>query len=199
MSGGSSNGKIAYGTTVSIGGAGAPCGTWKAKPVDFPAVEAKLKEYSAAFKAYPANGTVVANGGLTFTGTNATLNVFNVTAAQLGSASQLKFSAPDKSSIIVNVSGTTVLWAGAGFILPDGGASCRGGTSAWCHRILYNMYEATTLQLSGIGVQGSILAPFATMDGGGGNVDGQLIVEYLKGGIEYHPYFFTGCLIFPKV
>jgi choice-of-anchor A domain-containing protein len=57
------------------------------------------------------------------------------------------------------------------------------------------MHEATTLQLSGMGVQGSILAPYATIDGGGSYVDGQVMVESLKGGNEYHPYFFTGCLI----
>jgi choice-of-anchor A domain-containing protein len=59
------------------------------------------------------------------------------------------------------------------------------------------MYEATSVYMSSIAVQGSVLAPYATVDGGGGNIDGQLICKYLKGGLEYHPYFFTGCLLLP--
>jgi hypothetical protein len=31
----------------------------------------------------------------------------------------------------------------------------------------------------------------------GGNVDGQLIAAELIGGIEYHSYFFSGCLLLP--
>jgi choice-of-anchor A domain-containing protein len=196
MNGGSVNGKIAYGTTATYNNSGATCGVWKAKPVDFPTVEAKLKAYSQAFRYYDKNiGVVTAsNGSLVLTGTSTSLNVFNVTAAQLNA--NIKIVAPEGSSIIVNVSGTVINWVGVGFSMPDGSV-CRGGTSDWCHRILWNMYEAKTIYLNGIGVQGSVLAPFATVDGSGGNIDGQLVCEYLKGSIEYHPYFFTGCLILP--
>jgi len=200
LNGGSvGSGKIAYGGAY-IPGSGAfnpPCGIWHETPVDFPTLEATLTGYSIAFAQYPQNGQVTyANGSLSLVGTDLELNVFYVTAEQLNS--NIFISAPDSSSVIVNVSGTDVIWQGVGFTLPDG-ASCRGGTSDWCHRILYNLYEAQTLTVSGVGVQGSVLAPYATMtaDSGGGNIDGQLIVEYLYGGIEYHPYFFTGCLMLP--
>ena len=96
------------------------------------------------------------------------------------------------------MSGTDVIWQGRGFKLPDGGACCRGGSSEWCSRILYNLHEAQTLALGGIGVQGSVLAPYATLDGSGGNIDGQLVVRNLIGGIEYHPYLFNGCLRLPS-
>jgi choice-of-anchor A domain-containing protein len=209
LSGGSiGDGKVAYGGDASLDNFTAACGSWKFPdsidpPVDFVELEATLKGYSIAFTQYPVNGTVT--GSLVLTGTDPKLNVFSITGDQLGSASQIRLVAPDESSIIVNVSGTDIMWSGAGFILPDGQASCRGASteadpqllSGWCHKILWNMYEATTLTLSGIGVQGSILAPYATLDGGGGNVDGQVIVEYLFGGIEYHPYFFSGCLELP--
>jgi choice-of-anchor A domain-containing protein len=201
LSGGSiGDGRIAYGGDAKLTNFTAPCGSWKYPdsidpPVDFGELESTLKGYSIAFTQYPINGTV--SGSLILTGTDNKLNVFSITADQLTSANQIQLIAPVDSSIIVNISGETIDWGGIGFILPDGGTSCRGGTSAWCHRILWNMYEVTTLNLSGIGVQGSILAPYATLDGGGGNVDGQVIVEYLFGGIEYHPYFFSGCLELP--
>lgn len=173
-----------------------PCGITKTLPAGFASLPATFTGYSTAFKNYTANGTV--SGSVKFTGTNA-LNVFNVTGAQLTSASQVEFSLPAGSSAIVNVSGTTISWHGVGFLMPDGTKSCRGGTSDWCHRIMWNFYEATTIDLGGIGVQGSILAPYATQSGSGGNVDGQVIVKNLTGGIEYHPYFFSGCLIFAGI
>lgn len=173
------------------------CGVTKEHPVDFDELEKKLKGYSAAFRDYPANGTAeTANGALVLSGTNTELNVFSITAAQLR-VGTIKIAVPKNSSVVVNVSGTDVLWNGAGFTLPDG-ASCRGGTSDWCHRIMWNFYEAKTLELGGIGVQGSVTAPYAKISGGGGNIDGQLIAAELTGGIEYHPYFFSGCLLLPK-
>ncbi len=194
------NGKIAVGGTF-INGSGftASCGVFEGEtPVNFEELEARMIAYSEAMAAYPANGEVLIQyDTLYLTGTDPELNVFSVTATEL--ANNLTLDVPEGSSVIVNVSGTEVIWSGKGFELPDGGMACRGETSDWCHSIMYNMYEATSLELSGIGVQGSILAPYATFNGSGGNVDGQLIVRNLYGGIEFHPYFFSGCLLLPEV
>ncbi len=208
--GGLGNGMVAYGGSADISNFTGPCGYWKYPdsidaPVDFIALEQALKGYSVAFTQYPVNGTAILSGGsLTLTGTDPVLNIFSITAAQLSSTSQVTISAPEESSVIINVTGDPIVWQGVGFQLPDGTASCRGtgevdGSDTevgWCQRILWNMPDCTSLTLSGIGVQGSILAPYATLtsDSGGGNVDGQIIVEYLYGGIEFHPYYFTGCL-----
>jgi len=190
------NSKIAYTGTASNATTTCSPGKFRAAPVDFVALESRFIGYSLAFKDYPTNGTV--SGSLVLTGTDKALNVFSITTAQLDAASQIKFSAPAGSSIIVNVSGTALNWRGKGFVLPDGGVACRGSTTeTWCRRILWNFYEAEKIELGGIGVQGTILAPYATQSGSGGNVDGQVIVKYLTGGIEYHPYYFTGCLVFP--
>jgi choice-of-anchor A domain-containing protein len=196
-------GKAAYGGTFS-GTFNGKCGIFHATPVDFAALEAKFDGYSAAFVAYPTQnpsvlGTVtIANGvQIVLTGTNPTLNVFNLTADQLAIGS-IKFVVPSTSSVVVNISGKTVRWTGKSFVMPDGGTSCKGNSSDWCHKILYNFYEATSLYMEGIGVQGSVLAPYATVDGTGGNIDGQLVCKYLKGGLEYHPYYFNGCLLLPK-
>jgi choice-of-anchor A domain-containing protein len=199
-------GKVAYGGTFNgtfNGTFSGNCGIFhNGSVVDFTALEAKLTGYSAAFKAYTTQnsdvvGTVTATGSqLVLTGTNKELNVFNITSTQLNSA-EIKFVVPNTSSIIVNISGTVINWGAKGIVLPDGTGNCKSGTSSWCHKILYNMYEATSVYMSSIAVQGSVLAPYATVDGGGGNIDGQLICKYLKGGLEYHPYFFTGCLLLP--
>jgi choice-of-anchor A domain-containing protein len=195
-------GKAAYGGTMTgsfDSHANPKCGIYHQTPVDFDALETELTGYSQALKDYPVNGTVkLEYGTMTLTGTDKTLNVFNVTGADLSSITMLKFVVPTTCSVIVNVSGKTVNWQGGSFTLPDGTGSCKGGGTTWCGRILYNMYEATNVTINGIGIQGSILAPYATFNGAGGNVDGQVIVKYLNGITEYHPYYFSGCLLLPK-
>jgi choice-of-anchor A domain-containing protein len=195
-----SAGKAAYGGTFK-GNASmhSNCGIVHQTPVDFAAVETKLTGYSLAFKDYPTNGTsTITYGQMVLTGTDKTLNVFDITAAQINSITSMKFVVPTTSTVIVNISGKAVNWPGGSFILPDGGQACKANNSEWCHRILYNMYEAESVTINGIGIQGSILAPLATFNGLGGNVDGQVIVKNLKGVTEYHPYYFSGCWLFPK-
>jgi choice-of-anchor A domain-containing protein len=187
-------GKVAIGGTNNVA-TGSACGVYKQKPVNFTTLESNFLSYSAKYASYPANGTV--SGSLVFTGTNKTLNVFNVTSEQLDAASGITILAPLDSSVIVNVAGKKVAFNNKGFTLPDGGSSCKAGTSAWCHRILWNFYEAETISATGIGIEGSVLAPKATFNTGSGMVDGQVIVKYLNGAFEYHPYFFKGCLLLP--
>ncbi len=186
-------GRAAYGGTF-VGAHSGSCGIYHTTVVDFAALDQQMKNYSAALKTLVPEGVATVSGGyLTLTGGSASLNVFGLSAADL-TAYGLKFAAPTGSTVLINVSGTTVNWTGKGFTFPEGPGNCKSGTSTWCHRILYNFYEATSMTVLSIGVQGSILAPYATLDGGGGNVDGQVIVNNLKGGLEYHPYLFNGCL-----
>lgn len=186
-------GRAAYGGTCNGSWSGT-CGIYHTTPVDFAALDQQMKNYSAALKTLVPEGTTsVAGSYLTLTGSSASLNVFSLSASDLA-AYGLKIAVPTGSSVLVNVSGATVNWTGKSFAFPDGNGTCKSGTSTWCHRILYNFYDATTLLASGIGIQGSVLAPYATLDGSGGIVDGQVIVNNLKGGLEYHSYMFTGCL-----
>ena len=81
------------------------------------------------------------------------------------------------------------------------GAFRAGGTGddyEFATHVVWNMYEATSITIGGVALQGSILAPFATIEAGsGGHVAGQVIVQYLKGGTEYHPFYFSGCIKWP--
>jgi choice-of-anchor A domain-containing protein len=189
------SGKVAVGGVNNVA-TSSSCGVFKQKPVDFSILERDFQHYSARYERYPANGTV--SGSLVFTGKDSRLNVFDVSGDMLAAASGITISAPLASSVIINVSGKDVTINNKGFTLPDGGSSCKAGTSSWCHRILWNFYEAETLSATGIGIEGSVLAPFATFNTGSGMVDGQVIVKYLNGSFEYHPYFFSGCLMLPK-
>jgi choice-of-anchor A domain-containing protein len=182
-----------YGST-SYGGYVSACEVTNARVVDFDAVATAMSELSARLKVLPANGSTQRQAGaLTFSGQSETLNVFSLTAPELLDIGMMKFQVPTSSTVLVNLSGESVLWGGMGFELPNGTKACRGGGTG-CTKIFYNLYEATSLDLSGLGVPGSILAPKATLNGAGGNVDGQVFVGTLLGQIEYHPYLFDGCL-----
>ncbi len=198
------NGAVAYGELATNDGTFS-CGAREDAPVDFVALRTEMLDYSRALTNLPSNGTTeLAMSQLSLVGNDPTLNVFAVSAAQLEAAREFVLSVPDGSSVLVNVSGTAVSWTSCGFVLPDGNGSCISGSTSWCHRILYNFYEAQTLHFDGIGVQGSVLAPYAALNdptgagAGGGNVDGQVIVESLYGNTEYHDFFFTGCLMWPS-
>ena len=96
---------------------------------------------------------------------------------------------PAGSSVAVNVSGTAINWAGAPVCL---NGQC--ADSAQANHVIWNLYQATNFTASGIAIEGSVLAPLATLDGSGGHITGQVIVKVLKGGLEYHPYMFNGCI-----
>ena len=180
------------GSGATGGGSTFDCGLKRAKVVDFPALEAQVKALSTRMTTLAANGTVSedASGTLVLTGTDAVLNVFNVDASQLGAVT---IDVPLTSSVVVNVSGKIINWPGAKMTLP--GPVRTGDDYEFSTHVVWNMYEATSLTIGGIALQGSILAPYATIEAAsGGHVAGQVIVEYLKGNTEYHPYYFSGCI-----
>jgi choice-of-anchor A domain-containing protein len=200
-SGNASTGKVWVGGEYNASVNFTACGISQAQPgpVDFDALEQKMVGISLALAEYPTNGTVDegVGGKLTFQGTDKTLNVFSVTAEQIELCTEIVIDVPESSTVIINVSGDEVIFSGKGFRLPGGGASCRGGTTDFCGHIVWNMPEAEVLKVSGVGIQGSVYAPFAVFSGSGGNIDGQLVCKELLGGIEYHPYFFNGCIELP--
>ena len=58
--------------------------------------------------------------------------------------------------------------------------------------VLYNVFEATTLDMSAIGIRGTLLAPLADVDFSNGNFDGNLIASSLTGTAEGHLFPFGG-------
>ena len=60
--------------------------------------------------------------------------------------------------------------------------------------VLYNFSQATSLLLSGISVEGSVLAPLASVNFAGGQFNGTLIANNLTGPGELHQDLFAGTL-----
>ena len=195
-------GKAVYaGTSGTASATNFDCGgLTRGKPIDFPALEAEVEDLSLKLSQLPVTDCTVTVSGsnVTITAKNKVFSVCNLDASLLptaGGVAQLAgvtMTFPAGSSVAVNVSGTAINWAGA--------AVCLNGQcadSAQANSVVWNLYEATSLTASGIAIEGSVLAPLATLDGSGGHIAGQLIVKYLKGGLEYHPYMFNGCITWP--
>jgi len=189
------------GTSGSAQATGFDCGgLTRGKPIDFVSLEAEVEDLSLKLSKLPTTDCTVTVSGsnLTIVATNPKFSVCNVDGSLLPSSggvvqlAGVTMTFPATSSVAVNVSGTGINWAGA--------AVCLNGQctdSAQANQVVWNFYQATTLSASGIAIEGSVLAPLATLSGAGGHIAGQVIVKYLTGGLEYHPYMFSGCIKWP--
>jgi hypothetical protein len=75
---------------------------------------------------------------------------------------------------------------GAADSIQNTGFSLIGGIGA--DHVLYNFYGATSLTLSGVGVEGTILAPTAAVTFNNGAINGGMIAGSLVGSGETHIY-----------
>ena len=123
-------------------------------------------------------------GVLTLTGTNPLTNVFALNAGQLATANTLQINVPAGSSVLVNISGSTVLWQQMGIFLNGVDES----------HVLYNLCEATSLTINGINVRGSLLAPKAAVQFDNGQVNGTLVAASVSGFGQAHQAPFEGCV-----
>jgi choice-of-anchor A domain-containing protein len=184
-SGGVPNGAVAFGGEGEVGPSASAYGGFRRDtPIDFEQLTTDMLSWSDELAAKEPNGTVQTGGQLRLSGTDPTLNVFEVEAAALAAAYELVIDAPAGSTVVVNVRGTDVSMTNMGFSY----------TGVEREYVLFNMPDAQNVTLNGIGVQGSILAPRADLDFSNGNIDGQLVVNNFIGGTgESHPHYFVGC------
>jgi choice-of-anchor A domain-containing protein len=162
-------------------------------PIDFYTASTQLPALATQLSTNAAsqvNKTVnVYNKGVTLVAGSCTLCVINLTSAEVGNAlagggGGINITAPSGSTVVVNVNGATVNIAGSSITI--------NGIEK--NQVLWNFYNATQINYSTVGWQGSILAPIATFTGSGGNIDGQLIVYKDSASTEVHNYLFTGDL-----
>jgi choice-of-anchor A domain-containing protein len=180
------NGNAVYGGTGTFTNVSFPHGSARQDNVlDFNAAGQYLRNASTAWAALATNGTISWQANrYTLTGNQPGLNVFNISGANLATATRLSINAPAGSTVLVNVSGTSVA-------LRDFGITINGTTR---EKVLYNFSQATSLSITGLGVQGSLLAPRAVLNFVNGQINGNLIAASFtgSGAINYH--LFTGCL-----
>jgi choice-of-anchor A domain-containing protein len=160
-------------------------------PFSFTDVQTYLNAESAFLATLPANGTTsIVFDQLQLTGVGAPgLYVFNVHGADLANAAGHGFSltVPSGSTAIVNIDGTNDLLTG--FTMQLNGTDNQ--------HVLYNFFQATSLNIgltnvSGISVEGTVLAPYANIHFNAGQINGTLIGYNLDGPGESHLHLFQG-------
>lgn len=185
-------GNIRYAGSASLTGVGVPNGTAAVgSPLDFSALQTQYQNYSNQFAGLATTGSVVYQpwNAIELTGSDAVLNVFNILGSKLSSANSLNITAPAGSTVLINVDGTTVSFQNAGQSLSgvDGG------------HVLFNFNSASSLSMSGIGLYGSVLAPYAAFNFNNGQINGAGAVASYSGSGEWHNLGFTGTLGNPVI
>ncbi|GEM_PF-1284049 len=151
-------------------------------PINFSTAATSLDQLTSQIAGMTANGTVNATANsLTLTGADASQNVFNVTAAQVNAAvasgaSGITINAPAGSTVIINVSGTTISALSSQITLNN-------VTGA---NVLWNFSGATAFNTTNFAWWGTVLAPYATFTGSSGQFNGQLIASVVTGSTEFH-------------
>jgi choice-of-anchor A domain-containing protein len=108
---------------------------------------------------------------LTLTATDRVLGIFQVSAAALRAASGIRIEAPYRSSVLINVLGDKVA-------LEKVGVTLSGIDAA---HVLWNLPQATTLTVANAQVEGSVLAPHASLDFNAGQIHGSVTVLEARG------------------
>lgn len=191
-------GEIEYGNAIYggtfTGSVAAPHGTLsKGTLIDFSAAKNQLTSSSTYWASLSATGSTINNyGTVNLVGTRSDVNIFSLSGALLSAASGISIDAPAGSSVLINIDGQTNSFQNMGIEFKDINGDHTGSTNK--QRVLYNFYQSSSLTIGGISVQGSLLAPFATVNFGNGNIEGTLIANGLSGSGEAHNYLFNGSL-----
>lgn len=151
-------------------------------PIDFKSSFAVLTNLSLALSEVPANGQISSGygGAIAAIGSEVGLNVFNIPSTLLATVTQLNVSVPFASWVLFNIDGSGDTFTNLQINL--------NGINAT--NVLFNFYQATSLTITGVKIEGSILAPGADLNFTNGAIDGSLYVSNLigDGEVHYFPY-----------
>jgi choice-of-anchor A domain-containing protein len=168
------------GENINFNGGGKYIPTAPADGIDF----AALKTLSVNLTKLTENSTLPTTGNnevISATAASNGIAVFDVTAASLDAIPSYKIALNNDTTVIFNVSGTSVKFD----------ANDESGV-AGADNIIWNFYQATTVNL-GTQIAGTVLAPLAAVTNNN-QIDGDLIANSWVGSGELHDYGFDGTL-----
>ncbi|MGF1766062.1 choice-of-anchor A family protein [Enterovibrio makurazakiensis] len=161
-------------------------------PIDFTDLQSTYIDYSHGLSEEENTGTVTQKwGGIYLTGDcNSDIQVFNIDGFELEQAHTLALScAPENSTIIVNISGSKDNFS------PLSNISLSDFTP---HRqkTIFNIHEATSLSISGVALEGMVLAPRADITAPSGSSYVGIVANSWQGSMYLGFEAFTGTLPF---
>lgn len=150
--------------------------TFAPSPIDFDDIGAQAVDESRDLRHTTANGTQRNQySTLTMWGSDAAMNVFTLTAADVQNISSLQLLVPATSRVLINV-------IGGSFSLSNLGMSINGSQgSSLASQVLWNFANAQSLTVSSVNWLGSILAPFAALNFSNAQMNGSVFVNSLVG------------------
>lgn len=144
------------------------------------------------FSSLAGNGSVLADGGnksLNYTGSD-DLAVFNLDGASLfAQNSNWSLNAGDAQTVVINVSGSSISNAG-GVNMNNGFAAWSNAGNPGASNILWNFYEATSIDFGSMRVNGSVLAPYADIVMYN-DFDGVVAAKSYTGSGQVHDFLFN--------
>ena len=155
-------------------------------PVDFAAELSRTKAWSSALAALTTNTTYVSQyGGLNLHGdSHSAVQVFALPGNLVLNANNFTLdNVPADATLVFNISGTS---AGIKNVSLEAMTPFR-------QRVVYNFYQATSLQFAGIAVQGTVLAPLADITNPQGVVWGGVIAKSWNGPMQINNAALTAC------
>ena len=182
------NGNLVYGGTLNVGNVNMNGGgtVTHSSSIDLSAIAFELQQASFGFSLMANNGLYDATAKtLQYSGADSTA-VFNVTASDLfAQNTSLRLNSGSAQSVIINVVGKNIT-AGGGTNLVDGFRHSDIGAG----NILWNFYEAETIDFNNLAMFGSVLATSADLSGGA-VFDGAVAANSYVGGREFHNFLYT--------
>lgn len=168
FNGGSTHGKATYGSSKTVNNLQQGDTVVKAAPpFSFADNKTQLTDLSTKLAAQTANGkTTIQFNGITFQGDGSgDTQIFNVKGADLLNVTYANFvNLTPGQTLIINVTGDSGMQGG----MPDGFRN---------YNALFNFSTAKKLTFTNVALNASILAPLATVQGGSGVVDGNVVVN----------------------
>lgn len=151
-------------------------------------IQQALNQSASDYAALGSNGSFAA-GELLYDGADS-LAVFSLDASDVFAANtSLKLFSGGAETVIINVAGTQIV-AGGGVNLTGNGFQFGANTqNVGARNILWNFYEAETIDFNNLAMVGSVLAPYAHISGGA-VFDGSVAAMSYTGAREFHQYTF---------
>lgn len=126
-----------------------------------------------------------ANKTLRFEGQNAQVNIFTLTTTQLASARRTQLRIPNGSMAVVNVTGNSfsstgsndgTLWDGAAYTAYSPN-STSAIAEAYRTHVVWNFPTANTIDVAGFTLEGTLLAPKASVATNGSRINGSMFID----------------------
>ncbi len=151
-------------------------------------IASTIRADAAYYSSLTENG-VFSNGTFNYAGTD-DVAVFNVSADQIfAQNSNLSLNWGEAETVIINVAASSV--SSSTDVVIGGGVNLNNGftSNQAFSNVLWNFYDATSINFNSLAVKGSVLAPLASTSGGA-SFDGAFAAVSYSGAREFHNFVF---------